>query len=106
MKIFKKILLFVGILLLLLLGAIIAIPFLFKDKVNETVKREINKQLDATVDYSNVQLGLFKSFPDLRFSVENLTVVGNDAFANDTLVRAKLASVDLDIKSVIKGENL
>ena len=104
MKTFKKILLFFGILFFLLIGAIIAIPFLFKDKVNETVKREINKQLNATVDYSNVKLGLIKSFPNLRFSVDDLTVIGKDAFENDTLLRAKLAAIDLDIKKVVKGE--
>lgn len=36
----------------LILITLIAIPFLFKDKINERIKVEINKQLLADVNYS------------------------------------------------------
>ena len=40
-----------AIFILLFVAALIAVPFLFKDKVNDIVKEEINNQLNAKVDY-------------------------------------------------------
>ncbi len=81
----KKVLIGVGIFLVVLVGAVVAIPFLFKDKINARVKLEINKNLNAKVDYGDFGLSLIKSFPNFSFSLDDLSVVGIGAFEGDTL---------------------
>ena len=100
----KKVLISVAIIFVLIIGVLIAIPFVFKDKINAAVKEAINKTLLAKVDYGDISLSLVKSFPNLNFTIENLSVVGIDDFKGDTLAYIKEVSLTADIMSVIKGE--
>lgn len=94
----------VGIALLVIILALVITPFLFKDKLVQLAKDEANKQLDAQVDFGDFDLSLFSSFPDFRFRIENVSVVGKNAFAGDTLLGMKELSLDLNLMSVIKGD--
>ena len=100
----KKILLGLLVLVLLLMGAIVAVPFLFKDKINTRVKEEINNRLNAKVDYGDFSLSLIRSFPNFSFSLNDLSVVGLDSFKDDTLLFMKNFNFTVDLMSVIKGE--
>ena len=104
MRTLRRILLALAILLVLVIGFAAAVPFLFKDRIHDAVKRTINDQLTATVDYRDVSLGLLRSFPDLRFSVTDLTLAGQGVFAGDTLLRMDRAAIDLDLMTVLRGE--
>lgn len=88
----------------LILITLIAIPFLFKDKINERIKVEINKQLLADVNYSKFDLSIIRSFPDFTFSLYDLTVIGRDFFEGDTLIQLDEFKIGLDIKSVLGEE--
>jgi hypothetical protein len=61
----KRILLTLGILIVLLLGAAVLIPILFKDKIEAAVKKEVNKNINAVVDWGEWDITILKSFPDL-----------------------------------------
>lgn len=100
----KKVLIGVGIFLVVLVGAVVAIPFLFKDKINARVKLEINKQLNAKVDYGDFGLSLIKSFPNFSFSLNDLSVVGIGEFDKDTLAYIPNFNFTVDLMTVIKGE--
>lgn len=100
----KKVLIGVGIFLVVLVGAVVAIPFLFKDKINARVKLEINKQLNAKVDYGDFGLSLIKSFPNFSFSLDDLSVVGVGEFEGDTLAYIPNFNFTIDLMTVIKGE--
>ncbi|MBI3502392.1 MAG: AsmA family protein [Bacteroidetes bacterium] len=104
MKILKKILKWLGIVLLLLIIFIIVAPFIFKDKIIAIAKEEANKQLNAKVDFGNFDLTLFKSFPYFSLSIENVSVANIGEFAGDTLMSVKNLSATVDLMSVIKGE--
>jgi hypothetical protein len=71
-----------GILLLLL----ITLPFLFKPKIEALVKQEVNKQVEATVNWSKFSLTFFRGFPDLSVNLHELTVIGTPPFEGDTLM--------------------
>lgn len=90
----------------LILITLIAIPFLFKDKINERIKVEINKQLLADVNYSKFDLSIIRSFPDFTFSLYDLTVIGRDYFEGDTLIQLDEFKIGMDIKSVFKGDEI
>ena len=100
----KKIIIGITLLVVLLLGTIIAVPFVFKDQINAELKAEINKQVNAKVDYSDYDLSLLRSFPNLSFGLSNLKVIGIDDFKGDTLVYIRDFKFTLDIMTVIKHE--
>lgn len=99
----KKILKITGLVFLVLLLSAVAIPFFFKDKIISTVKKEMNKALIAKVDFSDVDISLFRHFPRLSVGLENLSVTGTGVFVNDTLATVQKLDVALNLMSVIKG---
>ncbi|HMH21775.1 MAG TPA: AsmA-like C-terminal region-containing protein [Puia sp.] len=102
----KKTLKIAGIILLLLLIFAFSAPFLFRGKIVSIVKTQINKNLNARVDFSDVDISLFRHFPRLAVGLDSLQVVGNGEFSTDTLISAKQIDVSLDLLSVISGNNM
>jgi hypothetical protein len=102
----KKVIIGFGIFIFLFLATLIAIPFLFKDKINEKIKVEINKNLLADVDYGKFDLTIFRSFPNLTFSLYDLSIVGRDDFEGDTLAKFSEFSIGMDIMSVFKSDQI
>jgi hypothetical protein len=100
----RRILKWTGITFLLLLVMALVLPFLFKDKLVELLKAEVNKNLNATVSWGDFDLSLISSFPDFRFTVNDVRVIGKDVFAKDTLAFLPELKLDLDLMSVIKGD--
>ena len=96
----KKFLKVAGIALLVVLIALIILPFLFKGKIVELVKSEINQTVNARVDFDRVGLNFFRSFPDASVSLDNLRITGTDEFENDTLFFAKSLSATINLKSL------
>jgi AsmA-like C-terminal region len=99
----KKTLKITAIVLLVLVVAAFAAPFLFKDKITALVKKEINNSLDAKVDFDAVNISFFRHFPKVALGVSNMRVVGINQFAADTLFSAGNIDVAVNLMSVIKG---
>ena len=100
----KRILKWTGITFLVLLILIIAAPFIFKDKIIALVKEEANKNLNAKVDFGEFDLTLISSFPDFKFVINNVSVIGIDQFKDDTLAFIGQLSTNINLKSVIAGD--
>jgi hypothetical protein len=100
----RRILKWTGITLLILIVLIIIAPFIFKDKIVQIVKDEANKNLNAKVDFGDFDLTLFSSFPDFKFSIDKVNVIGVDSFAMDTLAYIGNLSLNINLKSVISGD--
>ena len=62
----KKVFKIIGITLLTILLLLIAIPFVFQSKIKEIVKRTINENLNAHVEFSDVNLSFIRSFPQAQ----------------------------------------
>ena len=103
MKKFVKIFL---ISLLALFLILLATPFLFKNKIIEIAKRELNNMLTAEVDFGALKLSFIRNFPNAFVALDDLTVVGKGEFEGDTLVAFKRFSVTVDIMSVIRMDNI
>lgn len=91
-----------GIIIAIILLALIIVPYLFSDKIEEIVKKEINNYVDATVDYKDFSLSIFSSFPDLQASLEDVSIVGKDKFKNDTLAYIGYFAAEVNIMSVFE----
>lgn len=99
----KKVFKIAAIVLLALLVAVVALPFIFKGKIVETVKREANKSLNVTLDFKGVSLSLIRSFPDFSLGLSDLTIVGMDDFKLDTLAKIPDLRLTIDLMSVFNG---
>ena len=60
----KKIIKWLGIIILVLLILLITLPYLFKDKIVAKIKEEANKTLNAKFDFSDFNLSLIRHFPN------------------------------------------
>ena len=101
MKLIFKIL---GVIILILIIAMVAIPYFFRDQIVERVKEEINKNVNATVDFTDFNLSLFRSFPNFDFRLQGLSVVNKAPFEGDTLAWIPEFGLTLDLMSVIRGD--
>ncbi len=102
----KKVLKITGITLLSLLLVAFLIPFLFKGKIVAFVKKEINSSLQAKVDFTDVDLSLFRRFPRLSIRLENLYVAGVNEFEGDTLLSAPSVDAAVNLFSLFDTEDM
>jgi uncharacterized protein involved in outer membrane biogenesis len=102
----KKGLIIAGIVFGLLIITMIAIPFVFKGKIIQKVKLAANESVNAKVDFSDVQLSLFRSFPQLNVALKNLSVTGINEFSNVRLLNVESLSTAVNISSLWKSEGL
>lgn len=102
-SLFKRILKWTGISLLLILVLLIAAPFVFKGKIVAMVKEQANANLNAKVDFGDFDLSIISSFPDFRFKIQQVSVIGVGDFAADTLAYLGELRTDINLKSVLSG---
>ena len=102
----KKILKITGITFLSLIVLAFLIPVVFKKQVQALVKKEINKNLTAKVDFTDVKLSLFRHFPKATITIKGLSIVGTDIFAKDTLLVADKTELTAGLFSVLKGKDI
>ncbi len=100
----KKILIILLIFIAVIFGAMLLIPVIFKDQILAKVKEVVNENVNAKVTFTDFNLSLLRSFPNLCASMDSLTVVGVDTFALDTLVAFKRFDADVDLWSAISGD--
>lgn len=103
MKTFLKIL---GALVILVIAAMIILPIVFKDDLVALAKEEGNKAVNAKIEFEEVRLSLFKSFPNFFFAIEGLKITGLDEFSEVELAHIKELDLVIDLMSVIKGESI
>ena len=100
----KKLLYVFGFLILLLVAAAIIVPIVLKEPITKAVKKEANANLNAVIDFTDVNISLIRSFPDLYVGVEGLSVVGKDEFEGSTLLSLGALVLDVDLMSAFSGK--
>jgi hypothetical protein len=100
----KKVLKITGIVLLLSIVLLAVAPFLFKDKIKAMITKSLNENVNATIAFQDVDLSLFKSFPQATISIEKLSIVTKAPFAGDTLLYAEETHVTMNMKELFKSE--
>lgn len=100
----KKVLLAIIILIVLFIGALIAIPIVFKDKLVTYAKDTANEYLDATVDFGEFDLSLIRSFPNFSFRINQVTVDGHEPFQGVRLADVGTLEFTLALMPLLNGE--
>jgi len=88
-------------LILLILVMLFTVPVIFKEQIKTRVVTEINKSVNANVKFEDYNLGFFKNFPNLTFSLNGLYVVGINRFENDTLAGMKSLNLVFNLSSLL-----
>jgi hypothetical protein len=99
----QKILKITGITLLILIAVLIAAPFIFQSQIKDMVKNFINQNLNAEVEFSDVNLSLFRSFPRAYVEMSDLVITNFEPFEDETLATAKNLSFSMSVKELFKS---
>jgi hypothetical protein len=100
----KKILKIVGILLVVLVASLFAIPYFFKDQIKAKISEAINEKVDAKVSFADADLSLFKNFPKATVTLDELLIINKAPFEGDTLVSLGELNLKMSIKELFKGK--
>jgi len=99
----KKLLYFFAFLFILLVAAIIIVPIVLKEPITKAVKEQANANLNATIDFKEVDISLLWSFPNLYVGITELSVKGKDDFEGMTLLYLSTLELDVDVMSALNG---
>ena len=102
----KRILVIAGSVIVLLIIIMIAIPLIYKGKIESMAKEAANNAVNAKVDFKDVELSLFRDFPQLNVSLKNLTITGIGDFENHQLLSAEAFSTSVNLSSIWKSDGL
>ena len=101
----KKALKIIGITLLIIIALLIAIPFAFQGQIKDLVKRAINQNLNAKVEFSDVNLSFIRSFPQAHVKVTDLVITNFEPFKDETFATAKNIAFTMSVKELLKSAN-
>jgi hypothetical protein len=111
MKIFLKIAKLLVILILAVSIILISASLLLGDKVGFLILKSINKNLSTKLDVGSYKLSFLKKFPKATLELKNVLVHSSPDFNSslfrgintDTLLSARLVSLDFKLTDILKG---
>ena len=95
-----------GSVVALIILALVVIPMVFKPQLLDLAQRELNKQLNAEVQFADLDISLIRHFPQASISLESLSVVNKAPFEGDTLASLANFTVRVNLLSLFDLSNL
>lgn len=99
-RILKIFVAFIAVVLLLLLS----VPYFFKGGIEELIKKEGNKMLNAEFDFGGLDISLIRNFPLASLTIEDFYLKGVGQFENDTLLSAGEVTAAVNVMSLFGDE--
>jgi uncharacterized protein involved in outer membrane biogenesis len=93
-------------LLVLVIIALVAIPYLFKDRLAQMVKDQVNAQIHAEFDFDGVDLSLLSSFPKAELELQGVHIINKAPFAGDTLFAANRIDLAMGLTQLFGSDGL
>ena len=101
MKIFKRILKYLLLLILIVFLTGFIFTFFFGEKVERIILEKINSKLKTGIEISDIEFSLYKNFPYASVQLNDVLILESFENSNDTLLFAKQAFVKLNILDII-----
>ena len=101
MKALKYIFRFLLFLVVGIVAAAIIVPIVFKDDIVASVKEVINENINAEVDFADVDLSLISTFPNAGISITDLAIAGVDHFEGIPLASINKLTAEVSLPSLI-----
>lgn len=102
----KKVFITLGVLILVVITALMVIPTFFKGDILQIIEKQSAKYINAKLKIGDMNLSMFKSFPNLNVALKEVMITGKDEFAGDTVVYIPLFEASVNLKSLIAGDEL
>ena len=102
----KKVFITLGVLILVVITAFMVIPTFFKGDILQIIEKQSAKYINAKLKIGDMNLSMFKSFPNLNVALKEVMITGQDEFAGDTVVYIPLFEASVNLKSLIAGDEL
>lgn len=102
----KKILITLGAILILVIGALVALPYIFKDEIVAEVKKAANESLTAKLDFKDVDISVFRHFPKLAVGLDELSITGTGHFDGVRLMYCKRVDLAVNLWSVLFADEI
>lgn len=102
----KKIFKALGILIVVIIVLLVAMPFLFKGKIAEMIQQQMDDHLNARVELADLDLSLISTFPDFKLELKGVKVTGKAQYEGIVLADIGLIETHLDLMSVINGDQM
>ena len=102
----KKVFITLGVLILVVITALMVIPTFFKGDILQIIEKQSAKYINAKLKIGDMNLSMFKSFPNLNVALKEVMITGRDEFAGDTVVYIPLFEASVNLKSLIAGDEL
>ena len=99
----KRILKWTLITVITIIIGLFSAPFLFKDKIEKLVTKTVNNNMNATFSFTETNLSFFKNFPLANLSVRDVVVANKAPFVGDTLYKAKVLNLSMNITELFKS---
>ena len=99
----KKIFKIVGVIVVIFIAILIAAPFFLEAKIGDIVKNNVNKNVNATLDFYDADLSLFSSFPNAEVQFKEVVLINKAPFEGDTLFKANELGLTMGIMELFKS---
>jgi hypothetical protein len=82
---------------------LILTPFLFQDKIITLVKKTVNNNITAKLDFTNADLSLLRDFPNASLRLSDVSIINGKPFKGDTLLFSKEINLELKLTELLKN---
>lgn len=99
----KKIYKILLTIIITLFALLILAPFLFQGKIINLVKKTVNNNITAQLDFTDANLSLLRDFPNASLQLSNVSIINGKPFKGDTLLFSKEINLELRLTELLKN---
>lgn len=100
----KKVFKIIGVILLIFVVILGAIPIVLESKIDAIVQAYADENINAKVEFDDVSLSLLSSFPNANVTIDNLIITSSEPFKDETFTTAKSIGLKMSIKELFKNQ--
>ena len=102
----KKVFITLAIIIVLIIVTLMVIPVFFKSDILRLIEEKSSKYIQAELAIGNVHLSMFKNFPNLSVSLDNVVISKEETNTRDTLINIPLFEASVNLRSLISGKEI
>ena len=102
----KKVFITLAIIIVLIIVTLMVIPVFFKSDILRLIEEKSSKYIQAELAIGDVHLSMFKNFPNLSVSLDNVVISKEETNTRDTLINIPLFEASVNLRSLISGKEI
>ena len=99
----KKILIALLVFIVLIFTALIISPVLFEDDIKTKFKDLVNEQVNASIEFNDIDLSFIRNFPKASIKIEEFKIINTEVFNGSKLADIKGVELKMDIMGLINS---